>query len=493
MAAVAGVASAEPAHPNILLLTVDDLKPDLGCYGYKAVHSPNIDRLAAMGTVMMNNYCQQAICAPSRISMFTGLRPDSTKVWDLRTLMRDVNPDVVTLPQFFKNHGYETAGLGKLLHGAKNNDPVSWTVPYKYDKFLKYATSYGYPANGFYLADSVKKVWAEIKDKKMSWKAQRDYMKSHNASPATECLDVPDAAYADGAIADEGMRLLAKFANSGKPFFLALGFHRPHLPFVAPKKYWDMYDESKIDLAPFRKHAAGSPDFAYHNSPELRGYSDIPNEGPFSEKLQKHLIHGYYASISYTDAQIGKVMNKLKELGLTKNTIIVLWGDHGWHLGDHALWCKQTNFEQATRAPLIIAAPGYKAGQKSSAITEFVDIYPTLCQLAGFKVPEKLEGKSLVPVLENPDTDFKKFAVSQYPRENNKMGYALRTKRFRLVMWFKWSKKKGVLDRTPVAIELYDYDKDPLETANLADNPEYSGTLKKLSSMLTDFLWKKQN
>ena len=482
--------NAAEKKPNILFITIDDLKPDLGCYGDQLAITPNIDKLASRGTIFLNNQCQQAVCAPSRISMFTGLRPDSTKVWDLKTNMRDVCPNAVTMPEFFSKHNYETTGLGKLMHGAKNGDQQSWTIPCKEDSELKYATKYGYPAGGNYLSEISKKTNDEIKGRKMNWREKKEYMREKGAAPPFEFLDLPDSAYADGAIADEGMILLEKFANSAKPFFLALGFHKPHLPFVAPKKYWNLYKHDDFHLAAFQKHAEGSPDFAYHTWGELRHYSEIPKKGPLDKDKQRELIHAYYACISYVDAQVGRVIAKLDQLGLAKNTIIVLWGDHGWHLGDHGLWCKHSNFEQATHAPLIIIAPGYKGDQRTDSPTEFVDVFPTLCQLTKLNTPKQLEGESLVPILKDPKKMTKKFAMSQFPR-GNKMGYAMRTKRFRYIQWFLWNKKRGVTNYTPIAVELYDYEKDPLEKINKADNIEYKEEVKKLAKMMQDFLRKK--
>jgi len=482
--------NASDKKTNILFITVDDLKPDLGCYGDKLAITPNIDNLASRGTVFLNNQCQQAVCAPSRISMFTGLRPDSTKVWDLKTNMRDVSPDAVTMPEFFSKHGYETTGLGKLMHGAKNGDKQSWTIPCKEDSHLRYATPYGYPADGSYLSEISKKTYNEIKKKKLGWRATKDYMRSKGAAPAVECLDLPDSAYSDGAIADEGVRLLQKFANSAKPFFLALGFHKPHLPFVAPKKYWDLYKRDQFKINSFQKHAAESPDFAYHTWGELRKYCGIPQKGPLPENKQRELIHAYYACISYIDAQIGKVITELDRLGLAEKTIIVLWGDHGWHLGDHGLWCKHSNFEQATHAPLIIIAPGYKGDQKTNSPTEFVDVFPTLCQLTELQPPKQVEGESLLPILKDPKVMVKKFAMSQFPR-GDKMGYSLRTKRYRYTQWFPWNKKRGVTDYTPIATELYDYEKDPMETVNRAGKIEYKAKAKSLAKMMQNFLHKK--
>ena len=485
--ACASAVGAADKKPNVLFITVDDLKPDLGCFGDKTAITPNIDKLAARGTIFLNNQCQQAVCAPSRVSMFTGLRPDTTKVWDLKTNMRDMLPDVVTMPQYFSQNGYETTGVGKLIHGAKNGDKISWTIPCKDDSDLKYATPYGCPADDSYLSEKSRKAYDEVKSKKIGWREKKNYMIKQGALPSVECLDLPDSAYSDGAIADEGIDLLKRFANSEKPFFLALGFHKPHLPFVAPKKYWDLYKRENFKVAAFQEHAKGSPDFAYHTWGELRRYSDIPDSGPLPEEKQKELIHAYYACVSYVDAQIGKVIAELDKLGLAENTIIVLWGDHGWHLGDHGLWCKHSNFEQATRAPLIIIAPGYNGNQKTVSPTEFVDVFPTLCQLTGIKIPEQLEGSSLVPILKHPETEFKKFAMSQFPRAGNKMGYSLRTKRFRYTQWLPWNKNTGIKSYTPIAVELYDYEKDPQEKVNLANNIEYKSEVKKLAGMMREY------
>jgi len=493
----AGAGAAENtrgAPPNVLFIVVDDLKPTLGCYGDGKAISPNIDKLAARGTVFLKAYCQQAICAPSRISFFTGLRPDTTKVWDFKTHMRDFNPNLVTLPEFFKRQGYETAGVGKLMHGAKNNDPRSWTIPYKWEHQLKYGTPYGYPANnGTYLGEAVKKLAEKIKGKKLTWAQNRDFFMNNKGRPSTERLDVPDNAYMDGAIADEGIRIMKQMAKSGKPFFLALGFRRPHLPFVAPEKYWKLYDGAKLEPAAFQKRALGSPDCAYHDSFELRHYSDIPPTGPIPPEKQRELVRGYYACVSYVDAQIGRILDELRALDRENDTVVVLLGDHGWHLGDHGLWCKQTNFEQATRAPLIISAPKYQKKQISDSVVEFIDIYPTVCQLAGFDPPENVQGTSLIPILENPDAKIAEYAVSQYPRDDKTMGYSLRTKRYRYTIWLPWSKKKGITSTTPAAVELYDYEKDPEEKTNLAGNPEYKGVAAKLDKKIRAFLEKEKS
>ncbi len=476
--------------PNILFIVVDDLKPIIGAYGNTEIKSPNIDKLAESGIKFENAYCQQAVCAASRISAFTGMRPDRTKVTDLHTNMRDMNPDIVTMPQFFKSKGYETVGFGKLMHGAKKNDPRSWTIPYEEDDQLTYAKGYKVPVFGHYQNPEAQKLFDTINTAGFKRKQYVKLLRSNNLLLSTECIDVPDNAYEDGAIAEAAIKQLKKFKNDSKPFFLALGFHKPHLPFVAPQKYWDLYERDKMNLAEFRQHAENSPKFAYHNWGELRKYSDIPAKGSLDTAKQKELIHGYWASISYVDAQIGKVLKELKKLGLDKNTIIVLWGDHGWHLGDHGLWCKHTNFEQATKVPFIISAPGYKKDKKAETMAEMVDIFPTLVEYAGFKIPENLEGNSLIPVLNKPEKEIKDYAISQYPRGNNIMGYSLRTKRYRLTLWLKGDFKHEDLYRNPdiAAIELYDYQNDPLEKISQAENPEYAKIVKELKDKLLHLL-----
>ena len=481
--------------PNILLLVIDDLKPLLESYGDIHAKTPGMDKLAEEGVLFENAYCQQAVCAPSRISFFTGQRPDRTKVFDLHTHMRDMNPDIITSPQFFKDNGYTTVGLGKLLHGAKRNDPISWSIPTKNDKKLNYAKGYSYPAEGKYQASDIISASKEAKEQSLNWKETKKFLQAKNLLPSTECMDVPDDAYSDGAMAEEGIQLMKKLSKKDKPFFIALGFHKPHLPFVAPKKYWDLYDRKDIEEAPFQLNADNSPDYAYHSWGELRAYSDIPNEGHLAKDKQKEVIHGYLASVSYVDAQIAKVLEGLKELGLDENTIVVLWGDHGWHLGDHGLWCKHSNFEQATKVPFIIKAPGYAINKRASTMTELVDIFPTIVEYAGLEMPDYLEGESLIPVLENPETQIKDYAISQYFRGKNIMGYSLRTKRYRLTLWLKGDYKNEDLFRNPViaAAELYDYKTDPEEKRSLADDPAYAETVKELKEKLLGLLTEQAN
>jgi iduronate 2-sulfatase len=508
--------SAQEKKMNVLFIAVDDLKPILGCYGDKLVKTPNIDRLAKRGTVFMTNYCQQAVSGPTRASLMTGMRPDYTRVWDLATKMRDVNPDIMSMPEYFISMGYKTAGIGKVYDPRCVDDELdkpSWSIPYYKgsDKYFSKAT--GKPEGGYQLAETkalFAKYRAEGQAKGLKGAELNDYIAKF-VKPSVECADVPDNAYNDGANALHARDILAEFSKDGKPFFFAVGFSKPHLPFVAPKKYWDMYDRNSMPLAAYREKAKNGPDIGYHTAAELNAYSDIPPIASFSDQKvgmtlpvekQKELIHGYYAATSYTDAQIGILLNALDSLGLTKNTIIVLWGDHGWHLGDHNLWCKHTNFEQATHAPLLISSPSVNPSVTTSS-SEFIDIFPTLCDLTGLAVPTHLDGESLVPVMKDPKKTVKEFAVSQYPRPGNKienarlgwskgeyMGYSIRTERYRYTIWLKdfFRSSNRFSEDLVVATELYDYKKDPNETENVESKIEYRLVRNELHKKMTGFL-----
>jgi arylsulfatase A-like enzyme len=491
--AAAIAASAASAPPNVVFLCVDDLKPELGCYGSKVAKTPNMDRLAARGTLFERHYVQQAVCAPSRASMFTGLRPDTTRIWDLQHTCREECPQAFTMQEYFKQHGYTTAGSGKVMHGFKNDDPASWTIPFVGPESLTYTNGRMPALYQEYQTEAVLEVYAELqKTEVKEYGAQQKFMAARAAKPPTECLDLPDNAYSDGAMTDWALAKLDQFAQAKKPFFLTLGYRKPHLPFVAPKKYWDLYDRAKMPLAEFRAHAQDSPDYAYQPGYELGGYSgvDLKNLND-DDTRQRELIHGYYACVSFVDAQIGRVLDELARTGLATNTIIVLWGDHGWHLGDHRIWCKHSNFEQATRAPLIVVAPGFRGAGRSAALVESVDIFPTLCALAGLSVPKQLQGESLIPALRDPAAQVKPFAMSQYPDHLKRglMGYSLRTGRYRLVTWVDEAvaRTRKFADAKVDAVELYDYLKDPLETVNVAGKPEYRAVSAELNRHLQSF------
>lgn len=442
--------------PNVLLICVDDLKPLLGCYGTPLVQSPNIDRLAARGVLFELAYCNQAVCSPSRNSLMTGLRPQSIGIYDLPTNFRQGVPDAETVAQYFRRHGYRTEALGKVMHVGHGNfeDKASWTIPHWRPK-----------GGGYQLAESTT--------------ATRPAATGGPRGAATECAEVPDNTYADGMIADEAIaRLRSARSTPDQPFFLAVGFLKPHLPFVAPKRYWDLYERASFEPPARQVAPEGAPPFAPTTWGELRQYSDIPETGPLSTEQQRQLIHGYHASVSFMDAQLGRVLDALDETGFGKNTMIVLWGDHGWHLGDHGMWCKHTNYEQAARIPLIVAAPGVgRSGVKSRSLVETVDIYPTLCELAGLPAPQGLDGASFVAALKDPQAAAKEAIMHVYPR-SQMLGRAVRTARYRLVEW----KQIGAPADTAV-LELYDYQADPEETKNLAsDQPEVVAQLRAVLS-----------
>lgn len=478
----------EAQKMNILFIPVDDLKPMIGAYGNTSVKTPNIDRLAESGTVFLNTSCQQAICGPSRASLLTGMYPDHTQVWDLRTKMRDKNPNILSIPQYFKEQGYITAGVGKTfdsrcVDSKEFMDKPSWSIPYIKVNSKQYANP------------EVTVAWKKAEKLVEGIKFRVNYERAKAISdlggpmcrPSTESMDVADDTYADGANARAGIKMLEKLAKSKQPFFLSVGFSKPHLPFVAPKKYWDIYDANDVPLSVFQDRAKNSPNIAYKggNLGEISSYSDIPNKGPLTIKKQKQLVHGYMAAISYVDAQVGLLLNKLKELGIENNTVVILWGDHGFHLGDHGLWTKHTNFEQAVRSPMIISAPkGFKANINKTP-TEFVDIFPTLCELADLDIPNHLHGKSLVPLMKDPSTYIRFAALSQYPRGANRMGYTLRSERFRYVKWINMNYRSGERTGKLIATELYDYENDPLETVNLSDDIKYSKIVKAFEDEFT--------
>lgn len=455
--------AAPNTRPNVLLICVDDLKPLLGCYGDPLAKSPNIDRLAARGLRFDRAYCNQAVCSPSRNALLTGLRSQTLGIYDLATNFRQSRPEAVTLPQYFRQHGYRTEALGKVFHVGHGNheDPASWSVPHFQVKSIGYAR------------------------KENTAKETREGALFSNQNPgnlpkgaAFEAADVDDSEYGDGKVADEAVRRLAAAKNKpDEPFFLAVGFVKPHLPFCAPQKYWDLYQRDAFQLAAFRDPPQGAPAFAPQFGGELRNYAGMPEKGPVPDDLQRTLIHGYYAAMSYMDAQLGRVLQELDETGLSKNTIVVLWGDHGWHLGDHGMWCKHTNYEQAARIPLIVIRPdGQRAGESTSKLAESVDIYPTLCELAGLPVPQGLDGRSFVATTQDSMAETKESILHVYPR-GQLLGRAIRTDRYRLVEW-----KKPGESADSAELELYDYEIDPLETKNLAvEQPE---TVAKLRALL---------
>ena len=494
--------------PNVLLLLVDDLKPAMGCYGDEHAITPHMDALAKRGVRFDLAYCNQAVCAPSRFTLMLGAHSTSTGLYGLGSHLRRVIPNAVTMSQYFSRYGYRAESLGKVFHIGHGNlgDPQAFEVPHFHDKVIEYLV----PES----TDGGKLTREEA----LFTNQKLGQIRSLPRGAAFEAPVANDEDYADGRVANETIVRLkaakARRVKDGTPFFIAAGFVRPHLPFSAPKKYWDMHDPAKLPLAVNKSFPKDAPRVALKRGGEIAAFKPVPPGGQIEDELARNLIHGYYASITYVDAQIGKVTRALDELGLAENTIVVLWGDHGWHLGDMGIWGKATNYEIATRVPLMIRTPDMKLrGVTTDALVELVDIYPTLCELSGVPLPEHLEGRSFAPLLKDPGQPWKKAVFSQFPNpalrewaanplsagmrqtffgplirdvesriirqqgarwdrdlfENHLMGYTMRTDRYRLVLWRDYRDP----DLPPLFVELYDHQLDPEETRNVADmNPQ---------------------
>lgn len=455
----ADATAARPLRPNVLLLLVDDLKPTLGCYGDVIAQTPNIDRLAARSMRFDLAYCNQAVCAPSRFTLMLGSHSTSTGLYGLGSRLRERIPDAVTLPQHFSRYGYRTESLGKVFHVGHGNqgDPQSFSVAHFSDKVIEYAD----PAS----TDGGQLTREEA----YFTNQQLNRIQELPRGAAFESPDVADEAYADGRVAAETIQRLRaareRREQDGTPFFIAAGFARPHLPFSSPRKYWDLYDPARFADPACEKIPEGAPKVAGKTNGELANYKPVPNSGEVDADLRRQLTHGYYASVSYVDAQIGKVLDELDRQQLTENTIIVLWGDHGFHLGDHGYWTKHTNYERANRIPLLIGAPGVaKPGSSTRQLAESSDLFPTLAELAGLDAPtgpQRIDGRSLVPVLRGPAARVRDHAYHVFPKA--KLGRAIRTERHRLVEW-----KNVGQARESAELELYDYETDPHETRNIA-------------------------
>lgn len=443
--------AAEPAglgKRNVLLIAVDDLNVSLGCYGHPLVKTPHMDRLAARGVVFDRAYCQFPLCNPSRASLLGGVRPDTCRIYSNQTRLRDVMPDIVTLPQLFIRHGYAVARVGKIYH---------YGVP------ADIGTSGMDDAPSWQEVVNPRGVDKDLEPDLINFTPQRG-LGSALAWLATEA---PDAEHTDGKVADETIRLLEKYRD--KPFFLAAGFYRPHVPEVATRNYFDLYPLEQVTLPTEpAEHFQHIPYAALNVRPLHYGLEE--------EKLRL-FKRAYFAAVSFVDAQIGRVLDALDRLGLATNTVVVLFGDHGWLLGEHGQWQKMSLFEESARAPLLIAAPGCRTNAVCKRPVEFVDIYPTVADLCGLPCPPHVEGQSLRPLLENPQTRWTKPALTQVLRRDlipYVMGYSVRTERWR---YTEWDGGKG-------GAQLYDHDADPHEWNNLARDPKYAPTVAELKALL---------
>jgi iduronate 2-sulfatase len=459
--------SSFAAPLNVLFIAVDDLRPELGCYGAAHMKTPHLDRLASQGMLFERAYCQVAVCNPSRSSVLSGTRPDTNGVLNNQHFMGPNMPDVISLPQHFKNHGYTSLSLGKIFHHSERepgDDPQSWSEPSWY---------HGEPYKHWFTQESLDYV------KQLKALPEAQQPKQLRAAPF-EAADEPDASYPDAQTAAKAIETLQRLKAEAKPFFLGVGFVKPHLPFTCPQKYWDLYPEASIQLAANTQRPKEAPEPAFHNNYELRSYGTVPENGPISDAMALKLIRGYRACVSFMDAQLGRILDELDRLGLRESTLIVLWGDHGYHLGENGLFTKMTNFEHGTRVPLLVSHPGMKtAGKRTRALVELVDLYPTLAQLCDLPLPKHLEGTSFAPLLETPDQPWKKAAFSQYLRTGKPpyMGRSIRTDRWRYTEWHDLRQKSA-------GQELYDELNDPQETTNLAGDPQHTEIMKELSKQL---------
>ncbi len=467
--------AAQPGRkPNVLFIAVDDLRCSLGCYGDKQAITPNIDRLADRGMLFERAYCQFPVCGPSRTSVMTGLRPDTSKVYWFENADSKV-PHCLVMSQHFKNNGYRTARFGKIF-----NNPMDF--PKSWDEKPLSPTPDGYTWHSNAYALKKNKDLKEASAKQNKGAATRaSKFADLPAAPSVEMADVPDNAYPDGWITNETIRFIKD--NKDRPFFVGAGFIKPHLPLAAPKKYWDMYEPDKLKLADNQYLPKNIKPFMATDFFELRAFGDIPKEGPLSEEKKRQLTHGYYACVSYIDARIGKLLDMLGELGIVDKTLICLWGDNGFHLGENGIWAKHVNWEFTNRLPLIFAGPGV-AKRSCPAIVEFLDMYPTLADMAGLSVPSHCQGKSLKKLLADPKHRWTDIALSQYKGgpQATMMSYSIRTERYRYAQW------RRLRDETIMGVELYDLKEDPQGNVNIADEHKGSDLLKGLAGRLAKML-----
>ena len=450
--------SESQTKPNVLFIIVDDLRTELGCYDNKKIVSPNIDRIAKGGVVFKRAYSQFPVCGPSRCSILTGLRPTRTRFTSNRSMVDKEVPQYLTLPKLFKQNGYYTISNGKVFHDHGNiiDGMDGWSeIPWE-------------PHPGFW-------VWKAPENQKYTYEGYQ-YRKEYqnNPGPSREAPQVEDDAYPTGVITNKTIQDLQRLKKKDKPFFLAVGYRKPHLPHNAPKRYWDLYNQKQFKLADNFNNFKNIPEKAFHNSRELRVYNDIPDTGEINKKTWLELIHSYYACVSYTDAQVGKLLDELEKLGLNKNTIVVLMGDHGYQLTDHGMWSKGTNFHQAVRAPLIFSMPRRKSDYQINSIVEFVDIYPTLAEMCGLSIPNHVQGKSFAPIINNSLVDYKQKKVA-FSRIGD--GETIITEKY---IYTEWINEKGFTYERM----LFNLEDDPLETNNLAGLKKYKKTENNLSEML---------
>ena len=469
---ISSISFGQEKKQNVLFIGVDDLRPLINSYGQKQMKTPNIDKLASEGVQFNQAYTNVAVCGASRASILTGVRGSNSRFYRYYSRVDEDLPKAVTLAKLFKKNGYKTASLGKIYHNSQDNID-EWDVHKSFQNF----TGYQNPE---------------------SLKLRKDRDERHPSTgnlkgPAFEYADVNDNAYNDGKLTNFAIKTLTDFKKSGDSFFLAVGYISTHLPFIQPKKYGDMYDNNDLVYSQLRDIPVNAPSRANHQWSELRNaYLDIPQDGPVSDQMEKDLIKSYYASVSYMDAMLGKLINALDDLGLRENTTIVFWSDHGFFLGEHGFWCKHHTFQEAIHVPLIVSSPGMKSNLQSDALVEYVDIYPTISELAGLDPPDYIHGKSFVPLLKNPNLDFKDQIYSRYQFRE-----VIQDKKYSYheILYYPETEKNkyGAKDHiagTKIVVNqkmLFDMKNDKLQSVDISNYPEnkniveqYSRKLKKM-------------
>lgn len=445
--------------PNILFLIADDLRPELGCYGSDIAATPHLDALARRGIRFDRAYCQMALCWPSRNSLLSGLMPSQLGEASASLTFRASHPGIPSLPQHFREAGWHVASFGKILHNGQD-DPISWSQPHFDPPPLHYA----------------------LPENQGRHPIINRAVEENNDNPVWEAADVTDEVYEDGLTTNAAITALHRLANAGKPFFLLVGFHKPHSPFVAPRRDWDLYERERIPLPFPSAPPRNAPEkFVFHPSRYLRSFGGFPDEGPVPEDTARTVRHAYFACISYVDRLTGKILAALEESGQRENTLVVFTSDHGYHLGDHGLWSKHTTFEIATRVPLLIAGPGVARDRSSEALVELVDLFPTLSEFAALPAPDHLQGRSFASVLSDPDAETREAAFSEFTR-NGARGVSIRSSRFRYTEW------RSAKDGTVLARELYDHETDPRESVNAIGDPTLKSLRERAEELLEDRL-----
>ncbi|MEM1294334.1 MAG: sulfatase [Verrucomicrobiota bacterium] len=442
-------AEAESPKPNVLFIAADDLRLNLGCYGDELAVTPHLDQLATRSIRFDRAYCQFASCNASRASVLTGQRPDSISVYRLGTDYRKTAPDAITLPQHFREHGYHTESIGKILHnyGKSHDNDRAWSVPARFDK-VSHFQDYALPEN-----------------------------KAQKATVAESApLEGRDDPYVDAEITADAVATIHRLAESDQPFFLAVGFMKPHSPYNAPQKFWDLYQRNDLLPLSSEDRATNISALNWPKAGEIRGFVDVPRKGPIPVETQARMRHGYYAATSYLDANIGKVLQALKAGGLADNTIILFWSDHGYHLGENDHWAKVTVRELDAHVPLLVSAPGQVPGT-SDAIVEYVDLFPTLSDLCGLPNPQGIDGRSFVPLMKGTTDSFRPAALTQSSRPWSgkgpiqQMGYSIRTPNYRYTQWVQLD------SQAVIAEEIYDLRNDLYQRTNQIENPAFNDAI----------------